>query len=451
MNNVMVGRTGSPYRTAAALRGDEARRLVPGSRAAALLARTLIALLGLVAAALALAPWQQTTAGKGRVIAYAPVERQQAIEAPIEGRVARWHVEEGARVEEGAPIADITDNDPDLTSRLDRERLAIEDRLRAARARLGAIDARVEALRSSQGAAVAGAAARARMSGERARAAEQALDAARAVLKTAELNHERQRGLHDKGLASQRTVELVDLDLARARTEVERARAALDAARAEVAALGADQAKIGNDTSAALSDAAATRASVEAEIAAASAEIARVEVRVARQATQAVKAPRAGTILRVIARQGGEVVKAGDPLAVFVPDTGERAVEMWIDGNDVNLVQPGRAVRLQFEGWPAVQFSGWPSAAVGTYGGKVAFVDPAGDGKGSFRVMVVADRSEPWPAPALLRQGTRAGGWILLDRVSLGYELWRQFNGFPPEWTAPAEDAAGAAKKGGDK
>jgi hypothetical protein len=23
-------------------------------------------------------------------------------------------------------------------------------------------------------------------------------------------------------------------------------------------------------------------------------------------------------------------------------------------------------------------------------------------------------------------------GWILLDRVRLGYELWRQFNGFPP-------------------
>jgi hypothetical protein len=27
-------------------------------------------------------------------------------------------------------------------------------------------------------------------------------------------------------------------------------------------------------------------------------------------------------------------------------------------------------------------------------------------------------------------------GWILLDTVSLGWELWRQFNGFPPTISA---------------
>ena len=36
-----------------------------------------------------------------------------------------------------------------------------------------------------------------------------------------------------------------------------------------------------------------------------------------------------------------------------------------------------------------MQFAGWPSVAVGTFGGRVAFVDPADDGGGDFRVLVV--------------------------------------------------------------
>jgi hypothetical protein len=47
--------------------------------------------------------------------------------------------------------------------------------------------------------------------------------------------------------------------------------------------------------------------------------------------------------------------------------------------------------------------------------------------------MVVPDRSEqPWPQARFLRQGITAKGWILLENVSIAYELWRIFNGFPP-------------------
>ncbi|MFN3431068.1 MAG: transporter, partial [Candidatus Sericytochromatia bacterium] len=60
-----------------------------------LLAGLLIALAGTSALALAFTPWQQTASGKGRVIAYAPLDRQQALEAPLDGRVTRWHVQEG--------------------------------------------------------------------------------------------------------------------------------------------------------------------------------------------------------------------------------------------------------------------------------------------------------------------------------------------------------------------
>jgi len=42
-----------------------------------------------------------------------------------------------------------------------------------------------------------------------------------------------------------------------------------------------------------------------------------------------------------------------------------------------------------------------------------------------------------WPDGRWLRQGTRANGWVMLEEVRLGYELWRQMNGFPPATHEP--------------
>ncbi len=164
----------------------------------------------------------------------------------------------------------------------------------------------------------------------------------------------------------------------------------------------------------------------------AAAELARVEIKLSRQLTQLVVSPIDGTILKVVAGQGGQLVKQGDLLAVLIPDTDFRAVEIWVDGNDMPLLSKGREARIQFEGWPALQFSGWPSVAVGTFGGEVGFIDASDDGQGKFRIMIFQKENEPWPEPKYLRQGVRAKGWVLLDEVSVGYELWRIFNGFPP-------------------
>lgn len=168
------------------------------------------------------------------------------------------------------------------------------------------------------------------------------------------------------------------------------------------------------------------------EEASAAASLAKAEVKFSRQQRQLVTAQRDGTILSTLNGGGSVFVNEGDALAVFVPENLEPAVEIFIDGNDLPLVQPGRHVRLQFEGWPAVQFSGWPSVAVGTFGGIVYSVDPSVNKKGKFRVLVVPDQEEEWPSTLFLRQGTRVVGWVLLDTVKLGYELWRLFNGFPP-------------------
>jgi hypothetical protein len=160
-------------------------------------------------------------------------------------------------------------------------------------------------------------------------------------------------------------------------------------------------------------------------------------------------------VLRVIARQSGELLKAGAPIAVIVPTSRKDVVELWVDGNDMPMVMPGHTVRLQFEGWPALQFSGWPSIAVGTFGGRVLLVDSTDNGKGRFRVLVEPDAADdPWPSRRFLRQGVRANGWVMLNVVPIGFELWRQFNGFPPviatdEPALPTGDGAGKEDSSG--
>jgi hypothetical protein len=185
-------------------------------------------------------------------------------------------------------------------------------------------------------------------------------------------------------------------------------------------------------------------------------EIQEIDNRIERFKARLVVAPCDGTVFRVEANvgQGGQYVKEGDELCTIVPDTNDRVVELLLDGLDAPLVR-GFAertgslpqVRLQFEGWPAVQFSGFPELAIGTFGGKVRQIDAAASGNtGKFRVLIEPDAMRPgemWPDPEFLRQGNQAIGWVFLNRVPLGYEIWRRLNGFPPVVSPMTKDKDG--------
>ncbi|MGD9903493.1 MAG: HlyD family secretion protein [Vicinamibacterales bacterium] len=411
-------------------------------RAARVLARLLVLLLVVLVLGLTLTPWRQTILGAGRVIAFHPEERLQEIEAPLDGRIVKWHVVEGARVEKGDPIVDLTDNDPAILERMREERAQIVGTIEQGEARVASLGDRIAGLDETLTASVAAAELREQMARQRVTAAEQGLTAARAAKVTADLNRDRQRALADKGLTSTRNVELADLEAATRDAEVDRSVATLNAAQSEAASMRAELARTRADARARVDEARASLASGLSDLAKARAELAKMDVRLARQQTQQVVAPVDGTVLRVLGRQSGELLKAGAPLAALVPESRQDVVELWVDGNDMPMVMPGAEVRLQFEGWPALQFSGWPSVAVGTFGGRVKLVDPTDNGRGRFRVLVEPDRADdPWPSRRFLRQGVRANGWVLLNVVPIGYELWRQFNGFPPV-IAPDEPGA---------
>ncbi|WP_375427303.1 efflux RND transporter periplasmic adaptor subunit [uncultured Sphingomonas sp.] len=188
-----------------------------------------------------------------------------------------------------------------------------------------------------------------------------------------------------------------------------------------------------------------------AKLAEARAKLNRIDVQLNRQSAQMVRAPRDGRIQELNAAAGGALVSPGTVLAVVAPERVERAVELFVDGRDVALVRIDQPVRLEFEGWPAIQFSGWPSVAQGLFDGRVRGIDPTVGPSGLFRLLVEPMPGKPgWPDRRFARLGAKVRGWVQMETVSVGYELWRQLNDFPLEFGQPWNQAEGAAAKDED-
>jgi len=358
-------------------------------------------------------PWQQNVGGVGKVIAYDPLDRRLNVESQVSGTVKAMHVVEGQTVKEGEVICEIQDNNPDLLANLALQRRAVEARLAAAKGRIEDLE--------TQGAS-------------QQLAMQQALDAARqrvmaekAAGGAATLNFERSTKLVKRGVISSRQFELDRRDHEAAEANVKNAEATLGRTEADFQSV--------------IAGIRAQRGSADAEVAAAERELTAMDNQIAQNERQVVTAARGGVVLSVGAT-AGTYLRPGSSVCVIIPETDSRLAEVWLDGNDMPLVQPGRKVRLQFEGWPAIQFVGWPSVAVGTFGGRVMWVDPNVSDSGKVRIVVEPDPdvierdgvavTETWPANRWLRQGVRVNGWVLLEQVPLWKEAWRRINGFPP-------------------
>jgi multidrug resistance efflux pump len=278
-------------------------------------------------------------------------------------------------------------------------------------------------------------------------AMEQKLAEQKAALAQIEQDFERQKRLYEENIISTLKFQEAERKYLEQKAKVEQATADLAGARADLTAKERDRdakrdkaqadieyarsllEKAGGDVAKSESEI----AKAQSDLQTAQADVLDTESKVARQQMQTIRSPMDGIVTQITPNLGSQMLKEGDPICVIVPETEDRAVQIWLDGNDATLVEPGRHVRLQFEGWPAVQFAGWPSVAVGTFGGKIVSVDATDNGKGQFRALVRPDESDqPWPAQRYLRQGVRANGWVLLDQVPLWFEIWRQMNGFPP-------------------
>jgi hypothetical protein len=121
-------------------------------------------------------------------------------------------------------------------------------------------------------------------------------------------------------------------------------------------------------------------------------------------------------------------------LVEIVPANAEYAVELFIEPMDLPLVSLSQKVVIQFDGFPSIVFSGWPKASYGTFSAVVVAIENSVSENGKFRILVTEDLSADKKWPPELRNGTGALGVALLKNVPVWYELWRNINGFPPDY-----------------
>ena len=130
----------------------------------------------------------------------------------------------------------------------------------------------------------------------------------------------------------------------------------------------------------------------------------------------------------------------------IVPQDVQLAVEIFVEPFDLPLINIGQTSRFMFDGYPALVFSGWPQTSIGTFGGKVIAVETNRNANGKFRVLLIEDPEDrKWPPG--MRIGNGALSFALLRDVPVWYELWRNINGFPPEFYQPEVEDKGKDTK----
>ena len=280
---------------------NTALQLVQSSRFSQKLGRWLIFMLFLAIAAMMLLPWQQTSRGAGQVIALDPQERQQSIESPVKGVVAkiREGLQDGSRVKKGDILVEIEPFAANMQQQLNEQ-------IRSLKAKLETENRNVEIYETNiQNNIEMGASA--------VLAAKQMVESAKAKLKSkqnqipgyeskvwqARQNYERQKSLFDKGLKPEKDVEklLKELEVAKAefaalKEDIESLSQDLEAKKNQVEEKKSfAQTKI-EDTKAKQQEAKGKAETILKDIAG-------VEVKLGELARMTIPAPRDGTILRM--------------------------------------------------------------------------------------------------------------------------------------------------------
>lgn len=360
----------------------------------------LMTLLVVFVVMLLFVPWQQTVSGSGKVTSFNVAARPQTIQAVINSRIVKWYVHEGDVIREGDTIALVRDiNQNFMAEDFYKQIKVLRDNTVNAQDRLIA------------------------QANQRVNQARERLFQAEASYKNSieqYIINQRQKNRDDslatKGLKSTREYENT---FQRYQNSVQ------DTTLRKRSVIQAQQ------------DIVIFQEELERIVSSANAIIAEVELRLAnakqRLDASVIRSPINGHVVRISSAGAGQTVKEGDILARIVPDTLDQAVELFVNSLDAAICYEGAKVTIQFSGFPAFQFSGLPDLGVGIFRGIVSVIDQADDGEGRFRLLVVPDQSKTkWPSRQYIRQGTEATGWVLLTTVPLGYELWRQFMGFPP-------------------
>ncbi len=400
-------------------------------------------------------PWTQNIRARGSVTTLYQEQRPQQVNTLIGGRVMKWFIKEGDYVKAGDTLVQLTEVkvdylDPNLLNRtkeqLEGKQLSVEyykNKVGVTEQQIGAINSglqlKLNQLQNKMG--------QLQMKVQ--------ADSAEAIAANndyliAAKQYNRQKAMYDSGLVSLTQLETRNQQYQNAMAKkistenrLANSKQDLTIARIEMSALQQENIEK-------VSKAQGEQFQSLTQIASGKAEIAKLENQYAsynlRNGMYYVLASQSGQVVKAQKAGIGEFVKDGDMIAEIVPDKIQYAVEMYVQPLDLPLVAPGQKVRFLFDGFPAIVFSGWPKASSGTFGGVVTAVESNLSINGKFRVLVKEDTTDKaWPRE--LKMGVGAQGIALLKDVPVWYELWRNINGFPPDYYKNEKAATKKEKK----
>lgn len=399
-------------------------------------------------------PWTQNIRSNGQVTTFNPGDRPQTIHTTIAGRIEQWHVQEGDYVHKGDTIISLSEVkekyfDPQMLERVQEQIGAKQEALAAYEKKALALQRQSVALHSGLGFSLEKARNKYQQAGMKVESDSIDYVAAQTDFEIAELQFKRQEKLYQQGLKSlteyeTRRLKLQDASakLLSARNKFYTAKNELLNTEIELSSLRADYEEKISKAESDLNSTLAYINDLKSEISKQHNNYSNLQIR---SSFYAILAPQNGYVIQALKSGIGETVIEGEPVASVVAADPDLAVALYVQPVDLPLVEKGRKVRLQFDGWPALAFSGWPNLSFGTFGGIVAVIDNV-DSKGKYRILVVPDpQEEAWPEA--IRLGSGVYGWALLNDVPIWYEIWRQLNGFPADYMGESAEAASSDKK----
>jgi multidrug resistance efflux pump len=415
----------------------------------------LILVFGALLLIISLLPWTQTIKSRGNVTAFAQEKRPQTIQTIIGGRIEKWYVKEGDFVKKGDTLVFLSETkseymDPQLIQRTESQIKSKESSASSYMNKVSSLDQQIDALIDNR--LIKLQQARNKVNQVKFKVTSDSMNykANSKQLDIAIKQYERFEELTKQGLKSQTELENRRLKVQEMEAKVVAlensllsSRNELINARTELDAIDADYrdkiAKSESDKASALS----SLYDVEASVTKMQNEVANYSIR---SGYYYITAPQDGFISKALQSGVGETIKEGTAILSIVPTLSDYAVEMYVRPIDLPLLHVGNKVRIQFDGWPAIVFSGWPNVSHGTYGGIVAAIDNFISENGQYRVLVQPD-PEDYRWPKALRMGVGVFSMVLLNDVPIWYELWRNINGFPPNYYTQPKESNSTTKK----
>ena len=387
-------------------------------------------------------PWTQNIRSKGYVTTLNPFDKPQNIQSLIGGKIKQWYVKEGDLVNIGDTIAIISEAkeeylDPDILSNTGVQKEAKENSADAYMVKKKFLQEQLTSLTANNQSKLEQNKIKLNQIDLKIQTERLNLEAAEVYVANAANQLDRMIEMHSKGIKSLTDLEqkrlsnqeavAKRLSVVNKLTELENEKSNL---LREVDIINTDyQQKVAKIESE-IRTVDSYRYSLIGETNKLQSKMNKIQQR---QDAYVIKSPINGRVTKVLKNGIGEYLKAQESIATIVPTSFQKAVELYVEPNDMPLISEGRKVRLQFDGWPAMVFSGWPENSFGTFGGEVFAIDNDISSNGRYRILVVEEVSDkPWPE--LIRIGSGAQGLLLLNDVKVYYEIWRKLNGFPPDF-----------------